>query len=1055
MFLNCLNIGYGQFTAPHIRNYTIKSYGELKSPEVWSVCQDEKGLLYFGFVNEIGIFDGVKWSYVSVPSAKNITSLHFAEGKVYFGGYGKFGVLEPNADGLPEAVFISDKATKVFSNIWRIHNIDDLIYFQGTEAIFTYKQDELNTIIPKTSYHISFKYNNHILVREREIGLMKVSANSTVLINDNPLIQEYGVFGAYKIGDDKSLLITSELGFRHSNIEITAPLLDPCENGCQFAINVGIIGSVKVRDNLFALFSKTQGVYFIDNNGGLLGHIDSKSGLTTDEVKDVLVDNNGKLWLATGNGISKVEILEPFEFINENFGINGNVQCFQEFKGYKYVGTALGLMKEQDSLSLRFGKTQIQNQVWSLLNVKSKLFVATGNGLYISEDGQVFEKLLDGDFNALKYDDLQGFLIVAGEGGVIILDELNNWLPWSSKVFTGGNKNKISYDKKNDCYWVGSSSGGILQIKFDGFDFIYKLYGVKEGEGLRIGEQIIPFEINGTCLFGTPYDLLEFTNEEEAIEELKLSGNWHDTLINYPEFYPGTFFESQVYSLGSSINYQYYLEIGDVVLAVIDNEIGYFRGNDVFDKNKFQAVELGRVNFLQIEEDGLYIGGSEGLSRANLLSLLNDDSTNNIIDLNIRKVVYNDSISIGFYNLNNPLSIPYYKNKISIEFASNVIHNDKPTVYSWRLIGDEDNWSSWSSRVKIDFKNLHEGDYIFEVKAKDIFGVESDVKRFSFVIEKPWFRTVWAYVGYFILFVLIVYLAIVIGSRRLKAQNLKLEETVRERTAEIREKNSELEHSYHEIAEQKQEITDSINYAQRIQHAILPLPENIEQHLEEYFVIFQPKDIVSGDFYWFAQTEEGVVFVCADCTGHGVPGAFMSMIGSDKLNQAVLEAKLTNPAEILSFLNRGIKKSLKQKEDEEGASRDGMDVTVTHIDTTRMKLKMAAAHNSLLMIRDGEMIEYKATKVAVGGFTAENQVYNLEEIDIKKGDVFYMTTDGYPDQFGGEKGKKLKIAVLKRILMEIHHLPMSEQKEYLENYMKEWMGEHEQIDDICFIGIRI
>jgi serine phosphatase RsbU (regulator of sigma subunit) len=179
------------------------------------------------------------------------------------------------------------------------------------------------------------------------------------------------------------------------------------------------------------------------------------------------------------------------------------------------------------------------------------------------------------------------------------------------------------------------------------------------------------------------------------------------------------------------------------------------------------------------------------------------------------------------------------------------------------------------------------------------------------------------------------------------------------------------------------------------------------------------------------------------------------MIGSDKLNQAVLEAKLTNPAEILSSLNKGIKKSLKQKEDEEGASRDGMDVTVTHIDTKRMKLQMAAAHNSLLLIRDGEMQEFKATKVAVGGFTSENQVYNLEELDIKKGDVFYMTTDGYPDQFGGEKGKKLKIAVLKRLLMEIHTMPMKEQKEYLQNYMKDWMGDHEQIDDICFIGIRI
>jgi len=382
--------------------------------------------MYFGFVNEIGVFDGVKWEFISVPNSNNISSLHYANDKVYFGAYGTFGVLKPNKNGSLVAEFISKDADKVFSNIWRIHNIDDLIYFQGTEAIFTYKEGELNTIVPKTSYHISFKLNNHILVRERGIGLMKVSAKWTVLMNENPLLQEYGIFGADAIGEDKRLLITSELGFRHSNGDITETLFDPCEVDCQFAINVGIIGAVKVQDNLFALYSKTQGVYFVDNNGNYLGHIDSKSGLTTDEVKDAFVDNNGKLWLATGNGISKVEILEPFEFINENYGVNGNVQCFINFKGHKFVGTALGLMKERDSLSLKFEKTVIQNQVWSVLKVKNKLFVATGAGLYTSEDGEVFNLLLEGNYSALKYDEFQGFLIVAAETGVIILDELNN-----------------------------------------------------------------------------------------------------------------------------------------------------------------------------------------------------------------------------------------------------------------------------------------------------------------------------------------------------------------------------------------------------------------------------------------------------------------------------------------------------------------------------------------------------------------------------------------------------------------------------------------------------
>jgi serine phosphatase RsbU (regulator of sigma subunit) len=341
------------------------------------------------------------------------------------------------------------------------------------------------------------------------------------------------------------------------------------------------------------------------------------------------------------------------------------------------------------------------------------------------------------------------------------------------------------------------------------------------------------------------------------------------------------------------------------------------------------------------------------------------------------------------------------------------------------------------------------------VKAIDAFGNVSEVKSFSFTIDTPWYRTMWAYITYVLLFGVVVYFAIVLGRARLKAQNLRLEEIVAERTEEIRDKNAELEHSYMEIAEQKQEITDSINYAQRIQQAILPLEDNIEQYISEYFVLFQPKDIVSGDFYWFANTNGRSIFVCADCTGHGVPGAFMSMIGSDKLNQAILEGQLTNPADILSFVNVGIKRALRQNEEAENASRDGMDATIVSIDKKTMHLQVSGAHNSLVLIRDGELKEFKTTKVAVAGFTPEDQVYDLTEYDLKEGDCLYMTTDGYPDQFGGPKGKKLKSAVYKRILLDICNKPMDEQRAYLDNYMKEWMGDHEQIDDICVVGIRV
>jgi serine phosphatase RsbU (regulator of sigma subunit) len=402
------------------------------------------------------------------------------------------------------------------------------------------------------------------------------------------------------------------------------------------------------------------------------------------------------------------------------------------------------------------------------------------------------------------------------------------------------------------------------------------------------------------------------------------------------------------------------------------------------------------------------------------------------------------------------LEIPFQRNRIFFDFGSPTKHNAKECFYKWRLVGDNDGWSSWSSRKHIEFKNLHEGNYRLEIQAKDVFGVESEVKSFEFSILTPWYRTFWAYIIYVALFLLVLYIAIVLGQKRLKAKNEKLEEIVEERTSEIREKNSELQHSYHEIAEQKQEITDSINYAVRIQEAILPLPEVISNHISDYFVLFKPKDIVSGDFYWYAHKDGHSIFVCADCTGHGVPGAFMSMIGSDKLNQAVLEKAMTNPADILSWVNVGIKKALKQDEEAEFSTRDGMDVAIVSIDWKNNVLKFAGAHNGLSLIRDGEIIDYKATKVAIAGFTKRSQVYEMKEIPILKDDSFYMTTDGYPDQFGGIKGKKLKSKIMKNYILSIHNESMEKQGELLDKYIMEWMNdEHEQIDDICVVGIRI
>jgi serine phosphatase RsbU (regulator of sigma subunit)/Tfp pilus assembly protein PilF len=256
-----------------------------------------------------------------------------------------------------------------------------------------------------------------------------------------------------------------------------------------------------------------------------------------------------------------------------------------------------------------------------------------------------------------------------------------------------------------------------------------------------------------------------------------------------------------------------------------------------------------------------------------------------------------------------------------------------------------------------------------------------------------------------------------------------------------------------ELEEKRREIQDSINYAKQIQRAILPNPEEILSTLE-CFGLYKPKDVVSGDFYWFAKQNGKVLIAAADCTGHGVPGAFMSMIGIDKLNNAVQEKQLYKPGDILSSLNKGIKQSLRQDE-QDSVSRDGMDIALCSFDFKQGRLEYAGANRPLLLIRNGEMIEVKPTKAAIGGWTENVRVFENNELHLEKGDTIYLFTDGYADQIGGEKGKKIMTRKFKEILLNIQHLTMEAQEKELERVFNEWKGNHEQVDDVLVIGIRV
>lgn len=583
-----------------------------------------------------------------------------------------------------------------------------------------------------------------------------------------------------------------------------------------------------------------------------------------------------------------------------------------------------------------------------------------------------------------------------------------------------------------DTLWLGTRGGGLACLNTRTMQA--KSYMHNPGIKNSIPNDVVKFihkDFNGYFWIATEMGFSRFDPKKETFKNFNVS----DGLPN-----------NNIWAILPDKKQNLWLSTNTGLAKISLDSLSNIKNIKAYQKNEgILSLEFSQGSYLRDKNTGtLYFGGTEGFYAFNPEEIKPRQYEPPVRITSI-KVMDQEFMGDTLPSSKQEIIIPWNRNFISFEFVGLDYAHQGNILYKYKMVGQSDKWTQPSQRRFASFPDLKDGKYTFKVRSTNsegIWGEKSHAEvSIHITVKPPWWRTNLAYILYVIIPIIGVIVFIRVRTQKLKREKRILEEIVEERTAELRKKNLD--------------ITSSIQYAQRIQEAIIfPSIKDFSEEFRSVFVLFKPKDIVSGDFFWYIKSGKHRIFTAADCTGHGVPGAFMSIIGNNLLNQIVTEEEITNPAQILTELDERIKKALHQK-GRKTDTFDGMDIALCAIEEGSNELIYAGAYNPLYHIRDGELTKYKATRRSIGGSQVLSQKeFTNHTIQVEKGDTIYIFSDGYADQFGGTRNRKFTSKKLQEKLISIQHENMPNQQMHLDNTIEEWMADFEQIDDMILVGVR-
>jgi serine phosphatase RsbU (regulator of sigma subunit) len=669
-------------------------------------------------------------------------------------------------------------------------------------------------------------------------------------------------------------------------------------------------------------------------------------------------------------------------------------------------------------------------------------------------------------WGVIHYDSLAEKLYVGTyASGIMLLEKKHN--DWQLIKSVPGYEESVRFfqsDHKNQI-WISQPGKGVDRLRIDwDTDTILEIATYDTLKGFPQNENNYVFKVStnqkSDLVFGTMKGIYVY---DETL----------DSMVKHPEF------ESTIADMETDLFIQ--AQGGEIWFQSLKNE-QYYKGFLYLDKqNEWHIADTSFFKLKNVYAESYSFINKKVAFNTSEGVFFYDETEKSVKKVPFKSVIagfrMNDSILYDAPGiLNNNYIIEADPKSLFFQFGSLYFQDRDLLLYRYKLDGFDENWSDWTNQTQKEYTNLPPGKFSFYVECKNPYEQISEKAELHFIIDKAWYQSYWAYFLYLIILIGIVVLIVRLYTYKLKLDKIRLERIILERTHEINQqkeelrtvaenlkeantlildKNIALEDANLSIASRNRQITDSITYALTIQSAMLPKEKHFSQYFNQSFILYKPKDIVSGDFYWIKESDNKLLVVAADCTGHGVPGGFMSMLGMAFLSEIWQNREANSPSRMLEELRWRVKQVF-ENANQTYEQNNGMDLSMILYERTQKELIFAGANSSLLIIRNksGEFEHYRGDKQPIGNYRKEVP-FTEQKISVNQGDWIYMFSDGFQDQIGEKTKMRYKSNQFYQFLMQCNQLDAQSKYQAIENEFYTWKGQLNQVDDVLIIGLEI